>query len=260
MDLLTERLASRNFGPSYELRDIFFVPRLEIVFCAISKAASTFMKTYLYSLSVRKPFKKLSKNVHLPSVTGFQGAEQLGHEEMSSILLDTSIPKIILGRDPVDRLVSAYRNRVSRRKQEHFSRNNYIEWIALVQQIGGGAVGSHAMSELAALMRGVTWNELVQYVCETPSFELDRHLVPQTFFAATEEVRYDLVGTVEEMGQFMKRLHDLIELPPLVTGGSRLNESAESEIPEITVSSDQRRQLEKRYKADYEYFSLETRF
>ena len=253
---LTEILAGRYGLAPFSVRDISFVPELGIIVSFISKNASSYLKTYISCLARNKPFSHPKTNPHTPANTGFQSAEQLGHNEMSRLLTDPSIPKVVVGRHPVSRLLSAFSSRVSTWHREVYDSYNRAEWFTLRQTILGTATASHAVPAMAAISQEISWSDLVDHVLTTPAGQLDRHLVPQTFFAGTDLISYDLVGSVEHLDTFIQDLCELTGKKPLDDNGRKINASPNSAkaMKPPQVSDDQRQALQRRYEADYEFF------
>lgn len=237
-------------------RDLVYVPRLDVIVCFISKNASSFLKTYVASLARGVRFRLPTRNPHLPLNMGFKGIEELGASRLSEILADPSIPRVTVGRDPMERLVSAFRTRVLTWQRERYDGRSRDEWITLRQSILGGRHGRHAVRPVDALTGDIAWEDLVHHVTTTPSGLLDRHLVPQTDYAAVDEMAYDLVGTVESLDDFLRRFCRLVDRPFLDPQGIRINSVAPGGVtrPEITLA--QRVALEHRYEADYRYFGF----
>lgn len=252
--LLTEKLLERSALTPFVVRDISYIPKLGIVSCFISKNASSFLKTYLYCLSRDSEFSAPQKNPHMPQNTGFKGVEQIGHHRMSAILNDPSVPKIILGRHPVTRLVSAFTSRIMTWQREHYDSDRREQWIVLKQQILGSVRGEHASHQVEALSREVTWSDLVNYVCSTPSVDLNRHLVPQTYFAAVDAIDYNLVGTVENLDCFLSDVCELVGKPLLDPTAEKVNESRAENGPIPSVTDTEKTQIQYRFRRDFDFF------
>ncbi|NDC89705.1 MAG: hypothetical protein EB075_13075, partial [Bacteroidetes bacterium] len=154
--LLTEHLVERTALAPFSARDISYIPRLNIVFAFISKNASSFLKAYLANLHRGRKFSQPTRNPHMPGNNGFQGVEQLGHRRMSEILNDPSVPKVVVGRHPVNRLVSAYLTRVVTWQRESYDSWNRSEWFVLRQLVAGLNHFSHAAPTINALQSDIS--------------------------------------------------------------------------------------------------------
>ena len=252
--LLTQMLMERSYPVSFSVRDIAYIPQLGLVSAFVSKNASSFLKTYLSCWARGSDFLSPKKNPHMPYNTGFQGVEQLGHQRMSELLRDRSVPKTVVGRHPVERLVSAYLTRIRTWQRETYDSHNRSDWVTVRQAVAGKKQGAHSLSALAAIGADISFDDLVGYVAQTPSPLLDRHLVPQADFAATDLIEYDLVGHVEGLDRYLVELADLLGRKPLDTSGVTVNatRSGESEPPVVSPAS--RQKISRRYATDFAFF------
>lgn len=241
---------SRHF-----IGDICFIPEWRIVFAFISKNASSLLKTYLSPPAGGVSTDNWTRNPHVHSGTGFMGVHQLGVPEMNRILTDVTIPKVVVGRNPADRLISGWRSRVQTWHLERYQNTReLVDWTEVRQKILGHAVGSHAAPVHLALSEEIPLEMLVDYVEATPSSQLDRHFAPQTFLCGADSIQFDLIGQVEELDSFIVNLNQMIgcELPPL--GDRRLNATPEAIAAPTDLTSILRERIEKRFAEDYVYF------
>jgi hypothetical protein len=177
---------------------------------------------------------------------------------MSEILVDPSVPKVVVGRNPISRLKSAYFSRVATWQKESYDSWNRSEWFVLRQLVDGPRHDSHASPTLNALTSDISWHDLLDYVCTTPSLDLDRHLVPQTHFAATDLIDYQLVGTVENMDGFLSELSALTGIPPLEGTHTKINVSRMSSDRKVELAEKDIVRISGRYLADFRYFGYEV--
>lgn len=239
------------------MNDFAYFQNLNVVVCFVSKNASSFLKHYLSCLEQGKKFTAPSKNPHVPANNAFLTADSIGTERMSSLLVDAKVAKVVVGREPLSRLESAFKSRVKVHYQEPFDANKYEDWITLRQQIIGWKFGAHACQPIEAISQAISLEDLVGYVNRTPSWELDRHYIPQTYFAAVDEINYDLVGRVERLDQFLREFCELVGRPQLVVpDGYRLNSSGASSGPPALTES-LRSKFFLRFEDDYKYFGYE---
>jgi hypothetical protein len=188
--------------------------------------------------------------------SGLLGPNEIGDERFSELLESSAVRKVVVGRDPINRLVSAYHSRVATWKRELYDPPWNLDWIRIRQRILAHRFGAPALPWEMALTEKVEWEELVQYVLTTPSGALDRHLVPQAWFACADFVTYDLVGTVEDLPNFLRNFCQLVDREPLDVDGVRLNRSPSNPENPVVVSDLQERLLKQRYRADYQFLGI----
>ena len=174
---------------------------------------------------------------------------------MNEILTDPSTPKVVLGRNPVDRVVSGWRSRVHTWHLESYqSPRELTEWLEIRQRILGQAYKCHAAPARDALTTEIPISMLVNHVEETPSSLLDRHFAGQAFLCGASVINYDLVGQLEDLNTFIKNLEKLVgQSLPSVSERS-INRTPTS-VPAVeSLDSALVQRIEKRFVDDYSFF------
>jgi len=252
---------SRNESSQEYINDIQYIPKLNLVFAFISKNASTYLKAFMFCWAHDINFR-VDVNMHNRRHSGFLGVDDLGEASMLRLLEDDGIPKVVVGRNPEERLRSAWRSRVdswTTRRQEDEPRHDEVhEWIRIRQEVLGSDSDGHCAPALRALQEDITFGALVDYVAETPSSLLDRHFVPQTFQCASDLFRYDLVGQMESLPAFISSLANLIERPEPTIQAWPLNVSSSNGIGDCDGLNDgAREKIQQRYAQDYAFFGYD---
>ncbi len=234
-------------------RDLVYIPELHVVFCFISKNASSFLKTYLIALAKGVTMPSKGRNPHVLANSGFASLLQMDAEAAQALLADNSVPKVVVGRDPMKRFESAYLSRVLTQQRETYDSHSRDSWVRLRQKVSGDRHQSHAAPAELAISDDITINEVAKYVDRTASGQLDQHFVPQTYFASTENISYTLRGKVEELDLFLDDFCELVGRNRLETPPPQLNKSPLANALE-DLSRTQENLLRKRYRHDYEFF------
>ena len=259
MTHITEELLRRSSRQNSLIHDLVYVPNLEVVFCFISKNASSFLKHLIFLAARGIRYRQPRENPHLLHRSFFRGIDSLGHAGMSRLIESPSIPNVILGRDPWLRLQSAYFSRVVTWQEENYDVvDDRRDWLALRQEILGYQEGCHGTEPLSAAAARISFEALVDYVSATPAGMLDRHLVPQTYFSATDLIEYSVVGNLEDLPAFIRHLSRTtgfqLDLPP--RNDVRLNASAPEKIgPPKSMALFSK--IVERYCSDYEFFGYD---
>jgi len=240
------------------VNDICYVPGFGIIFAFVSKNASSLLKSLLATEGNLAGSGRRLKNPHFRANTGFLGVDDVGVDQMDAWITDPTVPKVVVGRDPVARLVSAWRSRVDTWALAPYQTERELQdWLELRQRILGHSQGAHASSTEEALTSDITFQMLVDYVEQMPSWLLDRHLVPQAYACGADVINYDLVGQVENLDAFLTGLERLTgkELPPADLAFA--NVSPEKSRRTIEVTEAQRRSVRKRFQDDYVLFGYD---
>jgi hypothetical protein len=234
-------------------RDLVYIKELNLVFCFISKNASSFLKAYIAQLARGSRFDWRKKNPHMPANTGFEPLLQMSEDRAEAILMSKEIPKVVVGREPLKRLKSAYLTRVITQQREPYDSHQRTDWLKLRQAILGRAANLHEATLEFAITQDISPRHLADFVLTTPDGALDRHLVPQTYFAAVDHIEYDLIGRVECLEDFLDDLCRLVGKPKLERDLPQLNKARLNDSF-WSLSQIQTDQIRKRYERDYEFF------
>ena len=240
------------------VNDISYIPEFDIVFAFVSKNASSLLKSLLATGGGFSGSGRRGRNPHFRAHTGFLGVDDVGVDQMDAWITDPNVPKVVVGRDPVARLVSSWRSRVDTWALAPYQNQRELQdWLELRQRILGHSQGAHASSPEEALTSDITFQMLVDYVGQTPSWLLDRHLAPQAYASGADVIEYDLVGQVEHLDAFLAGLEALTgrHLPPADLAFA--NVSPERTRRAIEVTDAQRRSLQKRFQDDYTLFGYD---
>ena len=253
---LMELIVDRNRGHPRVQDDFLFSPELNLAGCFISKNASSLLKHSLFLTSKNLEPSDPVRNPHIVANSGLQSADIIGFEEMSRVLESGSVPKFILGRHPVSRFVSAYNSRVKKFHRESYDNEESDYLFRLRQRVIGAAEGGHASPFWKAMSEVPSLDDFAAYVLQTPDAELDRHVVPQSYFSFSGVVDYSIVGKLESLQDFLAQLEQSIGkklvMPPRIQINKSVSFGTESVISEPLVSK-----LIERYEQDYDFFGYE---
>ena len=249
--LISEEVCRRMRPEHSPEQDLLFAPKLGIVFMFISKNASSTLKAALQGTLSRRS-GLLTSNPHTTKKDKLLGVRDIGHTEMSRLLEDKTVKKALLGRHPTFRFLSAFNSRVRTWNSETYNNEtcDRAAWVKLRQEIVGALNGEQGSSAIDAVTVHLTTIDLLNYLGKMPSGMLDRHLVPQSYYAGTDVVDYDIRGRVEELPEFLNRIGLSHKLKTQVAG-VRLNATNREDL---SASRATERLVFSRYRRDFEYF------
>jgi len=252
------QIVGRSHGSREFANNICYIPGFGVLFAFISKNASSLLKSLLTTEGNLSGTGRRRRNPHIRANTGFLGIDDVGMDQMDAWITDPNVPKVVVGRDPVARLVSSYRSRVNTWALAPYQNERELQhWLELRQRVLGHSQGAHASSPEEALTSDITFQMLVDYAAQTPSWLLDRHLAPQAYASGADVINYDLVGQVENLNAFLAGLESLTgrHLPP--ADSAFANASPEKSRWSIKVTDAQRRSVQKRFQDDYVLFGYD---
>lgn len=187
--------------------DLLFYPRLRLVYCGISKNASSFVKhlftTWEKGSSARLSYPLVNPHVDQPSVVR---VAELSESVARHLLYSPDITRCLILRDPVQRFMSGFFSRVKALSIERYQNPDYQYWTKLRQEILARASHLEIQNPFDSFTQSFDVSDLVEYVERTPDSLLDRHFTPQTYYSASEAISYNVVGTVDNLGFAIEEL------------------------------------------------------
>lgn len=165
-----------------------------LLYCAVPKVASTNWRRVLLALrsSGADPAGIPANRSHAPSA--FRSLAQMGVEERRR-RLGTHL-KFVFARHPLERLLSAYRNKFERAWSDYFPRR-YGRHIVRQQR------GANASRRALDTGRGVTFDEFLRYVASLDTGDhgaaFNEHWRPLAKLCFPCQLRYDLLGSYDTL-------------------------------------------------------------
>ena len=168
--------------------------------------------------------------------------------------------KFAFFREPLNRLASAYQDKLDNRNNAFFEDKYGVYIIKTYRQ--------NATSEALASGRGVTFEEFIQYLVDEVKKkpeELDFHWRPQHLVAQPCSVRYDYIGKFENLDEEAREViqiiggSGLVEYPSRSDGGYNnpiyRNKTLKmfARIPKVSIET-----LLQLYEIDYKLFNYQV--
>lgn len=185
-----------------------------LLYCSVPKVASTNWRRVLLALRsrLRDPSRIPANRSHEPSA--FRSLAQLPREEQRRRLAGHL--KFLFARHPLERLLSAYRNKFERAWSDYFPRR-YGRLIVRQQR------GANASREALETGRGVTFDEFLRYVASLDPGDhgaaFNEHWRPLSELCFPCQLRYDVLGMYDSLerdsGLVLRRagLADRVDFP-----------------------------------------------
>lgn len=219
------------------------VPSLRLLVTTSPKSACTSIKTALFQLENGFEFRDFlicgqSRNIHDPAFYPAMDYATVERLIARNDLSPDALAKFTVVRQPVDRLLSAYSNRVVHYGdiEADLSRNEEAR-TAL------DAKGLPVLPDLSTFIR-----HLVDYRAASRLIRL--HTQPQNYFIGRDPDFYTGIFGMKALRDFEKAVSDHagmeFRLPHLQTGGEKISPSV--------LSGDEVRMMEKFYRADFDLY------
>ncbi|XP_068247597.1 carbohydrate sulfotransferase 11-like [Palaemon carinicauda] len=157
--------------------------------------------------------------------------------------------KLIVVRNPYERLISAFRNKFEGTGKDHYKKNYAYHIMKTYRK-------NLSYSEIPLSGDGLTFPEFVAYIINLPSGYFDEHWKSYADSCYPCAIQYDVIAKYETMAEDSKRFLKLINAPsdlhfPKYTPS---NTSKIIDAYMATLSTDQRKILYSVYEKDFKMF------
>lgn len=242
--------------PAKKLGHIIVNDQYKVLFCYIPKVACTNMKRVFLILTgqmnTTNPLALKSKDVHMSLDKHLTYLDSYSDEEAAEKL--RTYKKLIFVREPLERLLSAYRNKFIEKSayfHKRFGRR-------IVRKFREGVNKSQEI-----LGNDVTFLEFVRYITDQNTMEnegFNEHWAHYSALCHPCHVQYDLIGKYESIDEDVNfvlkdlKIDQLIKFPKRNATYRRTKTGDQLESFYKTVPKDLLGKLWKIYRSDYHLF------
>ena len=194
--LVSRAMQRRNHYVPFFQASITLLRRYNIVYVENSKVGCTKIKKFLLELdNWPKRWDELIDNevhIHNKQLTGMIGAADLTYSALSSILKDPTYFRFGFVRNPYDRLLSAYKDKILA-PQKSIDKKTYVGVACSIKSAMTGEDRRHVNLDRTP----VTFAEFVNYVALQRPYDMDRHWYHQHLTMWHPFCKFDFIGRFE---------------------------------------------------------------
>ena len=166
----------------------------KIIYCPIPKNACTLFKTMMVEHSSdRERYYNSQENIHHYASSRRDTAVAL---DSSDYLTNPNYFKFAILRNPFERLVSAYLDKIVKHEIPELFAQKFIK---KVQQF---------LKKDYDLKKSISFQEFIQYLAKTEDYDLNEHWQTQSYFLGRELLEFDYFGQFEKLDQVVKDLEN----------------------------------------------------
>ena len=207
------RMKSQNHWEYMLQNDVLILPEKKVLYAACSKNACSSLKKIL--ASVKNDGIEHLDSPHDRKKTGLLGALDVEHHVLADAFYDADFFRFAFVRNPFDRIISCYKNRIADLGLEGYDKNpnsknefsrNRAKVIAWKKGVFEQDVDAN---------EHVSFRDFLGFVCDQDPYEMDRHWYHQTRSIHFDHIDFDFIGRVENFNFDVNYLLNKIGAPKL---------------------------------------------
>jgi hypothetical protein len=219
--LVSHAMQRRNYYDPFFQASITLMRHYNIVFIENSKVGCTKVKKYLLEIdNWPKRWDELIDNevhIHNKQLTGMIGAADLSYSALSIILKDPNYFRFGFVRNPYDRLLSAYKDKIFA-PQKSPDKKSYVGVACSIKS----AMTGEDRGRINLDKTPVTFAEFVNYVASQRPYDMDRHWYHQHLTMWHPFCKFDFIGQFERFSEDLCNVLTKIGAPErLITSVSK---------------------------------------
>lgn len=219
-------------------RAVFISEKYRYVYVANPKVACTTIKLFLSRAELEDPEFEHS-HIHQRKNNPLLRPSDLSRFEILKVMTDEYL-RFTFVRHPVHRTVSAYLNKM-KSKGDHPRKREILRILG---------------KETDEDWTQVSFEEFLTALSQQHPSEMDPHWQPQIVVTAFNQMKYDVVGKLEEFDLVMKELRASLRLPEYVIEKKNVRRSKIDAMSLVTPRA--RRLIREIYEEDFETFGYDV--
>jgi hypothetical protein len=209
----------------------FVAARYPCLHVSAPKCASTKTKRALWDLDELGPSPA---DIHQRTEgDGRLSVFSVGRERAEELLFGNAVLRFRVHRDPVQRLASAYVDKIVHGKWKAVSSS----WDAFIRYCG------------SVPETDVTFDQFACFACSQPDHERDQHWMSQWRLTFSDAIRYNLIVRVDHYAEDMSQLYERLGVPRRKWPSFHLKENA-SGREALTISAATKQMIRRAYEKD----------
>lgn len=253
---MARRVRRCNYYAPFFQASLTILKNYNIVYVENSKVGCTKIKKLLLEIDnwPNKWNEVIAREVHVhnKALTGMIGAENLTYSALSKVACDAEYFRFGFVRNPYDRLLSAYKDKIHS-PHKYPDKKNYIPIAQKIKaSVTGGDYRKINLDEMP-----VSFEEFVAFVSRQKSYDMDRHWFHQHLTMWHPFMKLCFVGKFESFSDDLYRVLKHIGAPDCMLNdvGSRENSSFIS--GEKYYNSELAQIVYKKFKRDFDIYNYD---
>ena len=162
----------------------------KVIYCVVPKVGCTQLKRIF--LVLNGVYSSIEEATNIHNITKYTYIHDKKFSVKKREYMLKNFYKFMIVRDPLERIVSAYRN-----KWEGKTAQFMLPWL---QSIGKRIVEKYRYSNKKTSLRkvnNITFLEYIHHIIDTPPHKLNAHWMPYNDLCRPCEIHYDFIGSID---------------------------------------------------------------
>lgn len=187
---------------------INIVAQAKMVYVECSKNACTTIKHALNLIEhLHHGYLPLPGAHHTKAENAFLGADDFSEKSFSGILKSEEFFKFCVSRDPYDRLVSAFRNKIE--GVESLDRDEKDLYRDVINDILRTTRDTSKLTDQQSDNLPVSFDEFVNFITQQDPYQHDRHWLSQYTTMRPDLIDYDFIAKFESLHSDLMKICDI---------------------------------------------------
>ena len=212
---IAREIKNSNYYARFFEASLTMLSNHNVVYIESSKVGCTKIKTLLLEIdNWPKRWDQLIEkevDIHEKKITGLLGAADLTYSELYTVLHDPSYFRFGFVRNPYDRLISAYKDKILAPQKSPDKRHYVSKACEIKAEFTGQLPHEINLDETP-----VSFSEFVHYVNREQPYDMDRHWFYQYLTMWHPFCKLDFIGRFENFQEDLKNILTIIKAPERV--------------------------------------------
>ncbi len=254
--VIGKTIKSRTYYKPFFNASLTLLRNYDVVYIENSKVACTKIKKVLLTLD-NWPLTAdqiLEKEVHIHNKerTGLIGPENLTWRGLSRVVSGEEFFKFGFVRNPYDRTLSAYSDKIYQPQKDPTKRN----YVPLAQRIKANFVGGNPR-EINLDRNPVSFAEFVEFISQQKRYDMDRHWLDQHLTMWHPYVNFDFVGKLENFSNDFAYVLERIKAPAKLIEEASKKANATKRPRKKYYDQELARKVHDTFRKDFELYGYE---
>lgn len=207
IDWSLSQMKSKTNSPELIGNELLVCEKYKLLYASCSKNACSTVKAFLASLTKDADFSNASP--HHKHLTSLRGITDFKKERAYDMLFGDSAFRFTISRNPYDRAISCFLNRVDNLGLETYDNAEFAAETFKKNRVQILRWKISKNKEAVQDNRKIDFSDFIEFICQQDFRDMDRHWASQADSLHPELINYDYIGKVETLEHDLRMIMDI---------------------------------------------------